>query len=82
MSEVLITTIDNPWNPFTHYKEWHEYDTVNLGYGTAEMLARFANFSDALTEEENDAENERAIDEMIKYDPLNIYRKVTPKDFD
>ena len=81
MSDVLITTIDNPWNPFTNYKDWHEWDTTYLGHCTAEKLASFAHFSDALTDEENDEENERAIDEMIKYDVLGIYRKVTPEDY-
>lgn len=82
MKEVLITTTDNPWNPFTNYKEWHYWDTTVLGYCTAERLAAIANFSDALTEEENDIENERAIDEMIKFDPLGVFIKVTPDSFD
>ena len=32
---------------------------------------------DSLTDEENDREVERAIDEIIKLDPFNIYRKIS-----
>ena len=31
---------------------------------------------DCVVNKENDEEIERAIDEIIKYDPLNIYKKV------
>ena len=44
------------------------------------MLARFARTSDSFTDEENDKETERAIDEIIKYDFLNIYKKVKKND--
>ena len=39
-------------------------------------LGRIAKTSDQLSDEENDIEVERAIDEIIKYDFRNIYKKV------
>lgn len=39
-------------------------------------LARIARTSDALSDEENNEEVERAIDEIIKYDFRNVYKKV------
>lgn len=81
MSEVLISTTDNPWNPFTQYHDWHYWDTAVLGHCSEERLASIAYFSDAMTEEESDRENERAIDEMIRRDPLGIFIKVTPNDY-
>lgn len=72
---VTITTIDNPFNPFEQFKEWFQFDTEK-GYNTCSYLARIAHTSDSLSDKEYNDEIERAIDEIIKYDPLNIYKKV------
>ena len=40
------------------------------------ILDRFAHTSEALSDEENSREIERAIDEIIKTDVTNVYRKV------
>lgn len=79
-TNVAITTFDNPFNPFTQFNDWFLYD-IEKGYGTTEMLARFALTSDQLSDEENDAEIERAIDEIIKYDSIGIYKKVHRSDY-
>lgn len=73
--KVSITTTDNPYCPFTEFDQWYRFD-VEAHHNTCQLLARIAKTSDQLTDEENDAEIERAIDEIIKYDPLNIYKKV------
>jgi hypothetical protein len=49
------------------------------GYHTCSYLGRIARTSDQLSEEENELENERAIDEILKYDFRNIYKKVVQK---
>ena len=49
------------------------------GYHTTAYLGRIARTSDQLSDEENNKEVERAIDEIIRYDFQNIYRKVTSK---
>lgn len=72
---VMLTTKDNPWNPLTNYREWLNYD-IEKGYGTCEYLGRIAHTSDRFTDEENALEVERAIDEIIKYDFNNMYKKV------
>lgn len=72
---VRITTIDNPYDPFDSFTSWLSYDKEK-GYNSCEYLARIAKTSDQLTDEENEREIERAIDEIISVNPLNIYRKV------
>ncbi len=72
---VALTTIDNPFNPFDDFESWFLYD-VEKGYNTCGYLGRIARISDQLSEEENNEEVERAIDEIIKYDFLNIYKKI------
>lgn len=73
--ECSITTLDNPYDPFEQFELWFLYD-VEKGYNTCAYLGRIARTSDSLTDDENNAEIERAIDEIIKYDAANIYKKV------
>lgn len=70
-----LTTVDNPFNPFDDFVHWFLFD-VEKGYNTCGRLARIANTSDYYSDQENDREVERAIDEIIKYDFMNIYRKI------
>ncbi len=71
----MITTFDNPYDPFTQFRKWFLFDT-SKGYNTSAYLARIARTSDELNDEENNQEIERAIDEIIKFDFRNIYKKV------
>lgn len=74
-SICALTTIDNPYDPFDNFTEWFLYD-VEKGYNSCAYLARIARTSEQLSDGENAAEIERAIDEIIQYDFLNIYRKI------
>ena len=78
-SRCMLTTFDNPYNPFEQFTSWFLFD-VEKGYDSCAYLGRIARTSDQLSEEENDLEVERAIDEIIKYDFRNIYKKVTRQD--
>ena len=71
----MLTTIDNPYDPFEEFPLWFMYD-VEKGYYTCNRLARIANFTDDMTDVEVAIETDRAIDEIIKFDVLNIYKKV------
>lgn len=79
-SKWAITTKDNPHNPFKDFSNWYMFDTQK-GYNTCNYLARIVKPSDLLSDEENDIELERAIDEIIKHDFLNIYVKVFNEEF-
>ena len=74
-SECRLTTFDNPYDPFEQFNLWFLFD-IEKGYNTCSYLARIANYSDDFSQKEIDEENERAIDEIIKYDFMNIYKKV------
>lgn len=75
MENVTITTKDNPYNPFEDWNQWLIYD-MQSGYNSLGLVARLAKFSDTNTDEENDMLAEAAIDQIVKYDPLDLYRKV------
>lgn len=73
--KTRLTTFDNPFDPFDDFTSWFSFD-VEKGYNSSGYLARIAKTSEQFSEEENDDEIERAIDEIIKYDFRNIYKKV------
>ena len=74
-TECALTTVDNPYDPFEQFIPWLLFDEEK-GYHSCTYLDRIANTSDQLSDKENDEEVERAIDEIIKYDFMNIYKKV------
>lgn len=76
--ECMLTTIDNPYDYFTQFKQWNQFD-VEMGYNTCSYLARLVDTPDDFSDSETNAEIERVIDNIIKYDFLNIYKKVTRK---
>ena len=76
MTCCMLSTIDNPFNPFEDYSSWLMFDKEK-GYDSAERLMRIAKLTDSMTQKEENEEIERAIDEIIKYDILNVYVKVS-----
>ena len=76
MTCFMLSTIDNPFNPFEDYSSWLIFDKEK-GYDSAERLMRIAKLTDDMTQKEEIEEIERAIDEIIKYDILNVYIKVS-----
>ena len=76
MKECMTTTFDNPYDPFTQFNHWFLFDTEK-GYNTCAYLDRVAKVSEEFSDEENNLAIEQAIDEIIKYDFRNIYKKVS-----
>lgn len=74
-TKFALTTSDNPFNPFTQFSQWYLYD-MEKGYNSCAYLARIAKLADSLSPQETDDEIERAIDEIIQYDFMNIYIKM------
>lgn len=75
VKEAYLTTIDNPYDPHSQFDEWLLFDN-DKGYGTCSYLARIAKTSPNLSDDENRIETERAIDEIMSYDLLGIYKKI------
>ena len=78
-NNCMLTTSDNPFNPFEDFKSWFQFD-VEKGYNSCSRLARVANITDDMSEVEYNREVERAIDEIILHDFMNIYKKVRKND--
>jgi hypothetical protein len=72
----MLTTVDNPYDPFTQFDEWHSFDT-HAGYYTSALLARVAITSDELSDVDQDLAIEMAIDEIVSENVLGIFKKVS-----
>lgn len=75
----MLTTIDNPFDPFDQFDSWIQFD-LDKGYNSCAYLDRIAKTSDQLSDSENEKEIERAIDEIIQYDFMGIYMKLKRDD--
>lgn len=71
----MLTTTDNPFNPFTDFDSWYAYDE-SKGYYTCSFLARFVKTSDELSEADQELAQDQAIDEIVELNILGIYKKV------
>ena len=72
---VMLSTFDNPYNPFLDFDNWLSYD-LDHNHNCCGLLSRNANTSDALSDVENARIIERAIKQIIANDPLNIYCRI------
>ena len=72
---MMLTTTDNPYNPFTQFDLWFQFD-ISKGYNTCAFIDRVANTSDELTDKENDKEIENAMKEIAKENVLGIYKLI------
>jgi hypothetical protein len=80
MPEYMLTTVDNPFSPFTEWDEWYVFDT-DKGYNTSAFLARVAKVSSDLSEPDQQLAIEQAIDEIIKENVSGMWRKVSIENY-
>lgn len=74
--KCMLTTSDNPFDPFDKFDDWRRFDEEK-GYYSCSRLARIAKVSEELTQKEIDEAVENAIDEIVFNDPTYLYMKVT-----
>lgn len=79
MRRAFLTTTDNPYSPFTQFDQWMAYDT-QMGYNSCSYLARIAKTSEELSPLDQAIAIEEAIDEIVGYNLLGIYKKVVISD--
>lgn len=71
----MLTTVDNPFDPFTQWDDWVNYDERS-GYYTNSYLARVARTSHDLSDKDQELAVEQAIDEIIQENVNGLYRRV------
>ena len=78
-TEYMLTTVDNPYDPFTQFDEWLAWDT-QAGYNTPGMLDRIAKVSNELSEPDQALAIQNAIDEIVQENVTGMWRKVSRND--
>ena len=63
--ECMLTTFDNPFDPFEQFTSWYMFD-VEKGYNTCSRLARVTHLSSEFTQKETDEEVERIVNSYVK----------------
>ena len=76
MIESMLTTTDNPYDPFDDYDNWYDYDS-GKGYNTPGLLARITVTSDELSEPDQYLAIDQAIDEIVLENVSGIFKKVS-----
>lgn len=75
-TEYMLTTYDNPFNPFTQFDEWFAWDR-QAGYNSPSLLARIVNSSDELSDTDQVVAINEAIDEIVKENVTGMFRKIS-----
>ena len=78
MDEYMLTTSDNPFNPYTQWDEWYAFDAA-AGYHTPAYLARVVRSSDELSESDQSLAIKEAIDEVLEFNVTGNYAKAYEK---
>ena len=76
--DCMLTTYDNPFDPFTEFTAWWKED-LRLGHNTCGLLAEYAMVSNVFSDQLNDEITVEAMNEIVKRYPM-IYKKVFIKD--
>lgn len=80
VTDYMLTTVDNPFSPFTEFKQWWTWDRNN-GYHTPSLLARVVVLAEELSEADQSLAIQEAIDEIISENVSGMHRKVLRSDF-
>jgi len=78
--EIALTTIDNPYSPFSQWDQWYAFDLEN-GTDCCGYIARMNEANTTLLEEDVESQLiEQTIDEIVNLDPTGMYIKVEKVD--
>lgn len=77
----MLTTTDNPFNPFTQFDEWNAYD-LKEGWFTLSYLGRVVKSSDELSESDQHKAFELGVQEILDNDAFGVYVRVTAETAD
>lgn len=71
----MLTTFDNPYDPFTQWDEWLAWD-MNAGYNTCGLLARLSYSAHELSDADEHLAIQTAVDEIVRENVSGMHKKV------
>ena len=79
-NDCMLTTIDNPYDPFEQFALWLMFDKEK-GYDSCERLARIVEpkITNDMSEYEINEVTESAMNDLIRDDFLNVFTKAYRK---
>lgn len=75
MSDVYLTTLDNPYDPVDEFDMWYAFD-IRQGYDTLGFLDRVVVTASSLSPQDQEDARTLAIEEIVRENVLGIYTKV------
>ena len=72
---MMLTTTDNPYDPFEEYEDWNRFDQLK-GYNSMNYLARVTRLSNELSEADENIAINNAIKEIVAMNIIGVYKKV------
>lgn len=75
MEVWFVTTIDNPYDYFTQFDEWYEFDTSH-GYNTCSYIDRVSRASNNMSDRDKAQAINDAVDDIIRLNVTGKYKKV------
>jgi hypothetical protein len=76
MAETYITTTDNPFSFFDEYDQWFQWDAAH-GYNTPGLVARVIVTSPDLSEADQAAALDIALNDIVDVNPNGMYKLIT-----
>jgi hypothetical protein len=73
--EYMLTTYDNPFDPFTQWDQWYAFD-MQMGYHTPGLLARISKSSIDLSPIDEYLAVQDAVEEIVRENVSGMHRKV------
>jgi hypothetical protein len=73
--ESMLSTIDNPYDPFDDYNKWYAFD-AHMGYHSPSLLARCTVLSDEQSDVDQSLAIENAIEEIVTQNVSGVHVKV------
>lgn len=73
--ECALTTVDNPYDPFTEWNEWFAWD-FNAKYHSPSLLARLLITSSDLSEADQRLDLENVVNKIVIENWYGVHRKL------
>lgn len=75
-TQYMLTTVDNPYDPWTSFDEWLAFDTMK-GYHSLSFLDRVCENSNELSSPDQAYMIQIAIDEIVEENVSGMWRKIS-----